>query len=326
LNIQYFMKQHRSTWNQLEQILPLFAKSPQKIKAQQIDQLTQLYKKASNHLAHMRTYHPQDEITFYLNQLVSQAHHAVFQEQYKSKHQLGYFFKIYFPLLILNRQRFILLAFALFMIGALSGFISIWTDPSNLYTVIPKSIAGQIDPNHIGSGLAELPHASVSAAIMSNNIRVAVFAFVGGITFGIATVYFMIYNGLLVGALAAVYWQAGKSYVFWAYILPHGIIELTAIFIAGGAGLYMGYKMFVPGQHPWRLQLIRTAKESVQLLMGTIPLFVIAGIIEGFITPSELSLGTKYAFAGGTLLLLAVYYMLGWLRRRQSASLDLISK
>jgi uncharacterized membrane protein SpoIIM required for sporulation len=162
---------------------------------------------------------------------------------------------------------------------------------------------------------------------MSNNIKVAVLAFVGGITFGVATVYFMIFNGLLLGALAAVYWQAGKSYEFWAYILPHGVIELTAIFIAGGAGLYMGYRMFVPGQYPWGLQLIRTAKESVQLLMGTIPLFVIAGIIEGFITPSSLSLTTKYAVAIGTLALLTGYYIYGRLRQqRHKASLDLISK
>jgi uncharacterized membrane protein SpoIIM required for sporulation len=327
LNIQHFMKQHRSTWSQLEQILPLFAQSPRKIPAQQIDLLTQLYKKTSNHLAHMRTNHPEDEVTHYLNQLVSQAHHAVFQEQYKSKHQLGHFFKIYFPILLLDRQRFILFAFVLFLIGALSGFIAIIIDPSHLYTVIPKSIAGQIDPNKIGPGGVDIPNASISAAIMTNNIKVAVLAFVGGITFGIATAYFMVFNGLLIGALAAVYWQAGKSYEFWAYILPHGVIELMAIFIAGGAGLYLGYRMFVPGQHPWRLQLIRTAKESVQLLMGTIPLFVIAGTIEGFITPSSLSLATKYAVAGGTLVLLAVYYMYGRVRQqRHNASLALMSK
>ena len=327
MNIQLYMKQHRSTWNELEQLLPSFTNSPKKISAYKIDLLTQLYKKASNHLAHMRTYHPEDEITDYLNQLVSQAHHAVFQEQYKSKHQLGHFFKVYFPALLLNRQRFILFAFGLFLVGALSGFIAILEDPSNLYAVIPKAIAGQIDPNHIGPEGADIPNASVSASIMSNNIKVAIFAFVGGITFGIATVYFMVYNGLLLGALAAVYWQAGKSYEFWAFILPHGVIELTAIFIAGGSGLYLGYRMFVPGQYPWRLQLIRTAKESVQLLMGTIPLFVIAGTIEGFITPSTLPLATKYTVAGGTLALLAVYYIYSRLRlRNESTSLDLTSK
>jgi uncharacterized membrane protein SpoIIM required for sporulation len=326
LNVQLFIKQNRSDWNQLEQILPLFAKSPKKIHASQIDELSQLYKKTSAHLAHMRTYHPEDDVTEYLNHLVAQAHHAVFQEQFKSKHQLGFFFKVYFPSLIRSRQRFILFAFLLFLIGALSGFIAIWQDSANVYAVLPQSIAGNIDPSQTGKGLETAPHAVMSASIMTNNIKVAIFAFVGGITFGIATVYFMLYNGLIVGALAAVYWKAGQSYLFWAYILPHGIIELTAIFIAGGAGLYMGYRMFVPGPYPWKLQLVRSAKETVQLLMGTIPLFVIAGTIEGYITPSSLSLSTKYSFAIGTLLLLAAYYAYGWMNRNQSASLDLISK
>jgi uncharacterized membrane protein SpoIIM required for sporulation len=105
--------------------------------------------------------------------------------------------------------------------------------------------------------------------------------------------------------------QSGKSYVFWAYILPHGIIELAAIFIAGGAGLYMGYRIFVPGPFSRKYRFLESAKESAQLLLGTIPLFVIAGIIEGYITPSTFSLEAKYIVAGATLLLFAVYYTYG---------------
>ena len=326
LDIKHFIKLHRSAWIELESLLPLFAKSPKKINADQINQLTHLYKKASSHLAQMRTNHPQDEITHYLNQLVAKAHHAVFQEQFKSKHQLGHFFSVYFPALLRNYQRFIFFAFVLFMTGAASGFISVWNEPANLYAILPYSMAGSIDPDRTGEGLLNAPHAVISASIMTNNIRVAVLAFVAGITFGIGTVYLMVYNGLFVGAITAVYWKAGESYLFWAYILPHGIIELTAIFIAGGAGLYMGYRMFVPGQTPWSLQLLRSAKHSVLLLMGTFPLFVIAGTIEGYITPSALSLEAKYIFAMGTLLLLAAYYVYGWMKRPQSASLDMISK
>ncbi|MDY0408887.1 stage II sporulation protein M [Paracerasibacillus soli] len=81
---------------------------------------------------------------------------------------------------------------------------------------------------------------------MTNNIQVAFLAFAGGITFGILTVYVLMINGIMVGGLAAFFWHYSKTYVFWAYIVPHGIIELTAIFIAGGAGLLMGYKLLVP--------------------------------------------------------------------------------
>src|SRR5699024_5408907 len=103
----------------------------------------------------------------------------------------------------------------------------------------------------------------------------------------------------------------GMSYEFWAYIVPHGMIELTAIFIAGGAGLLMGYKLFVPGSYSRGYQLKENAKRSVQLFLGTIPLFIIAGIIEGFITPSTLSLEVKYAVALITIIGLLLYVTWG---------------
>src|SRR5699024_8082493 len=140
-------------------------------------------------------------------------------------------------------------------------------------------------------------------------------AFAGGITFGILTVYIMIYNGLIVGALAGLFWHSGSSYVFWAYIVPHGVIELLAIFIAGGAGLLMGYKLLVPGQLKRSVQLKHHALRSVQLLLGTIPLLVIAGIIEGFITPADLSLETKYLVAFITLFGFIGYLLYGRFRQ-----------
>ncbi|UJF32577.1 stage II sporulation protein M [Paenibacillus hexagrammi] len=172
-------------------------------------------------------------------------------------------------------------------------------------------MADQIDPSKTADPRGDLHSPLISTAIMTNNIRVAVMAFISGVTLGFGTAYLMISNGLIVGALAAVFMQSGKSYVFWAYILPHGIIELSAIFIAGGAGLYMGYRFFVPGPFPRRARFLESAKESAQLLIGTVPLFVIAGIIEGYITPSTLSLEVKYLIAGGTLVILALYYMYG---------------
>lgn len=146
---------------------------------------------------------------------------------------------------------------------------------------------------------------------MTNNIRVAIFAFAGGITFGILTVYLLVTNGIMLGSLAALYWHHGKTFAFWAYIVPHGMIELTAIFISGGAGLLMGYKLFVPGNYSRIFQLKNQAKRSVQLLLGTIPLFVIAGIIEGFITPAAIPLAVKYSVALITVIGLVLYMLIG---------------
>jgi uncharacterized membrane protein SpoIIM required for sporulation len=320
------IKQYKTSWSELEQLLLLFDKRTKQIRAEQIDRLTYLYKLASTHLAQLREEDPGDEATHYLNDLVAKAHHIVYQEQFKSGHQLGRFLFVYFPSLVRTRLLFVGFAFLLFLIGAASGFIAVWSDSNHLYSVVPQAIAQSIDPDQIGKGGQSMQPAVMSSIIMTNNMKVAILAFVSGITFGIWTMYLMVYNGLLIGALAAVFWKAGKSYIFWAYILPHGIIELTAIFIAGGAGLYMGYRMFVPGQFQWRRQLLRSAKESTQLLLGTLPLFVIAGIIEGYITPSALPLELKYAFAAITLLLLLTYGGYSWMQHHHKASLALTSK
>ena len=318
MDLQNFLiKQYKSQWSELEALLAQIGSRKGKVTHTDIDRLTTLYKSVSAQLASMQTYRPQDELTSMLNDLVTRAHHALFQESNKSAAQLRYFFGTHLIGLIRARNRFILLAVLLFIIGGVSGYISVTSNPMNLHALIPSSIADGIDPSQTDQPRGDIHSPLVSTEIMLNNIRVAVLAFVSGITLGIGTVYLMLYNGLMVGALAAYFTQAGKSYVFWAYILPHGVIELTAIFIAGGAGFYMAYRMIVPTSYSRKYEFLEAAKQSAQLLLGTIPLFVIAGTIEGYITPSTLSLEMKYATAGATLLLLCAYYAYGvWSKQR----------
>lgn len=320
MDLQAFTKQYKSQWTELEALLALFGNKKGKIASTDIDRLTVLYKSLSAQLAALQTYRPQDELAQMLNDLVTRAHHALFQESNKSGTQLRYFFGTHFIGLIRERNRFILLAVLLFVIGGVSGYVSVASNPMNLHALIPSSVADSVNPSQTEKPRGDMHSPLVSTAIMTNNIRVALLAFVSGITLGIGTVYLMLYNGLMVGALAAFFASAGKSYVFWAYILPHGIIELTAIFIAGGAGFYMAYRMIVPTAYSRKYEFLQAAKQSAQLLIGTIPLFIIAGTIEGYITPSELQLEVKYLIAGATLLLLIAYYGYGvWSKKRTIA-------
>jgi uncharacterized membrane protein SpoIIM required for sporulation len=326
VNVTSFWHTHKSTWAELERLLDRFHKRPREIGAADIDRLTLLYKKTSAHLAYIRTYHPHDEVTRYLNRLVARAHNIAYKQQSTSGGQLSRFFWVNLLELIRKRLPFIGWAAVLFLIGGVSGFAAVMADPLNLYYVLPEGMAERIDPSQLGQGHAAIDSPLISTEIMLNNIKVAILAFISGVTLGLVPLYLLLFNGLLVGALAAVYWQANASYAFWAYILPHGVIELTAIFIAGGAGLHMGYRMLVPGPYHRKYQLLQAAKESAQLLLGTLPLFVVAGIIEGYITPSALSLEAKYAVAILTLIVIVGWYIYGLKRQRHSASLALISK
>lgn len=311
MNVKQFIKMHRDEWKELEQLMVAFSKRRNGITGDNITLFNRLYQKAAQNLSYSQTYFPTDEVTQYLNGLVSKSHNLLYKDQVSSFKQIRYFFSTKFIGLFLEQWKFVLIALILFTIGAIGSFLSVMNDPLHIYSILPAEMAQSVSPEQLGSHDGSIDSALMSASIMTNNIKVAIFAFAGGVTFGLLTVYLLISNGILVGALAALYWHHGKSYDFWAYIVPHGMIELTAIFIAGGAGLLMGYKLFVPGQYTRGYQLKQQAKRSVQLLLGTIPLFIIAGIIEGFITPAAISLEAKYLVAFFTVIGLILYVVIG---------------
>ncbi|WP_164668687.1 stage II sporulation protein M [Virgibacillus doumboii] len=318
MNIQQFIKQNREEWKQLEQYITMLGKNKRSLTGKDIDQFNRLYQKSAQHLSYSHTYFPDEDVTDYLNELVAKAHNLLYKDQVSSFRQIRTFFGTTFIGLLLEQWKAVIVAMVLFAVGALAAFLSVLDDPLNLYSLLPERIAQSVNPEQLDTNTGSVDASLMSATIMTNNIQVAFLAFAGGITFGILTVYIMVSNGIMVGALAGLFWNYGNSYEFWAYIVPHGVIELTAIFIAGGAGLLMGYKLFAPGAFSRGFQLKRQAKRSVQLLLGTIPLFIIAGIIEGFITPASLSLETKYAVALLTLAGLILYVASGKILLRKN--------
>lgn len=311
MNVKQFVKKHRDEWNQLELLVTSLNKSRKSITGDTIIQFHRLYQKAAQNLSYSQTYFPDDDVTFYLNGLVAKSHNLMYKDQVSSMKQIRYFFSTKFIGLLIEQWRFVVTAMILFTIGAIGSFLSVLNDPLHIYSILPAEIAQGVDPEQLGNRNGAVDSSLMSASIMTNNIKVAILAFAGGITFGLLTVYLLVYNGIIIGSLAALFWHHNKSYDFWAYIVPHGMIELTAIFIAGGAGLLMGYKLFVPGHFSRGFQLKQQAIRSVQLLLGTIPLFVIAGLIEGFITPAAISLEAKYIVACLTVLSLVLYVVIG---------------
>ena len=307
LDLRYFIKQNRQNWDELESILITISKSNSKTQLEIFDRFNLLYQKTANNLSYCQTYFPDEEITPYLNELVSKAHNILYKDQITSFNQIKHFLSDTFVRLLIDQKNFIFFAFILFFVGALAGFLSVMNNPLNLYSLLPAEIAHNVDPEQLGQNNENIDSAQMSAYIMTNNIRVAFLAFIGGLTLGVFTFYLLVQNGLMLGALAALFLQHEKFYDFWAYIIPHGIIELTAIFIAGGSGLLMGYRIISPGPYPRSFQVKKQSLHSAQLLLGTIPLFIIAGIIEGYITPASISLEAKYAFSIFTLFALIFY-------------------
>lgn len=320
MDLKLFIQRYRKDWEQLEKTTHMMMKRKGNLTPELLERFETLYHKTSHNLAYSQTYFPGEEVTMYLNELVAKAQNVLYQDQTTSWYQLKRFFGETFIHLLTRQWKFAVISCILFVIGVISSFIAVMDNPLHLYSILPDEMANGIDPNRLGEDDGAIDAPLMSAAIMTNNIQVAFFAFAGGITLGILTVYILIYNGILLGALAALFWQYGKFYDFWAYIVPHGMIELTAIFIAGGSGLMMGYHILVPGAYPRSLLLKREALRSVQLLLGTIPMFVIAGIIEGYITPAAISLEAKYGVAIITVFALFLYIFMGNRRQKNMAT------
>lgn len=146
---------------------------------------------------------------------------------------------------------------------------------------------------------ADVPDRPVEGTIiLLNNVRVGGMAFGLGVTLGIGTAVSLFYNGLVVGAVVAHSIWTGDVYSLWAHLMAHGSLELMAIFLCGAAGLILGWSIVAPGDLPRGTAVSQAARQAITLVMGSVPFFVIAATIEGFVTPAlGLSVEGKYAVA-----------------------------
>ena len=208
----------------------------------------------------------------------------------------------------------VLLAAVLLYGPALASYIAIVTVPARASLIVPAAMIARADEGAArqarGEGYVDVPEIFMplfSSTIIANNVQVTFFAFAGGIVLGLGTALILLINGVMLGGTAGVFHAKGLSLYLWSFVLPHGIIELTAICIAGGAGLLLGSAILIPGRRTRRDALVRRGREAVSLLGGTVVLLLLAGLIEGFISPSALPDAAKLAFGALTAVVLTAY-------------------
>ncbi|QZY56418.1 stage II sporulation protein M [Crassaminicella profunda] len=300
-----FIEKNKVYWDELENHVHLFSKhNITNIPSEKIERFLYLFRSASHHLAYVRTHYPQSKLEKYLNTLVGHAHQHLYTVQKNPWVDFKNYITKNFPNSLRNHHLFILSSFLVFLLGAIISFIMVIQDSSNSYYFLPKAFLNTIDYSFKNR---EWDYPLMSSTIMINNITVSLKAFIFGIFLGIGTIYILFVNGCLLGALTGLVYLNGDLIKYASLILPHGIIELTAIFIAGGAGLLLGKGLLIPGKTKRLDCLIESGKEGAHLLLGCMLLLVVAGIIEGFFTPLAISPIIKLLFASFTLLGLILY-------------------
>lgn len=275
-----------------------------------------LYREVAADLARARTYGGSPELLFTLERAVGAGHNLLYSAPSGGWRGFRRWITGGFPALVRLRWRPILAASVLFYLPALLTFAAVRNDPLVGRRMLPTTLMQRAEEAQerqaAGKGYVDSEEAGPALAsfLMTNNVRVTFLAFAGGVLAGLGTALVLIFNGVLLGAVAGIFANNEANMQLWSFVLPHGVIELTAICIAGGAGLWLGSALLLPGRMTRREAMVVRGREAVSLIGGTAVMLVVAGMIEGFISPSDLPREIKLGFAALFALLLVMYLAL----------------
>ncbi|HEY3356144.1 MAG TPA: stage II sporulation protein M [Polyangia bacterium] len=320
LDVQRFIAERRSAWQRLEELL--LALERQGMKSLPLEDgrtFVRLYRATSSHLVQARAAGASAEVVDYLNALVARAYAEIYRAERPRLRRIWSFYSSEFPRLVRAESRAVAIAAAIFFGAALLGFAAIALDVDARYYLLPEQHMHMDPAERVkrleagGERLSSSEQAAFSSFLFTHNIQVTFLAFALGISFGLGTAIVLFYNGLMLGALCAHYHAKGVAVFFYAWILPHGVPELTSIILASAAGLRLGYALLNPGRLSRGDGLRAAAGRAVRMILGIIPMLIVAGIIEGTISqihPPDIAYGVKLVFALGMALLLAAYLLL----------------
>jgi uncharacterized membrane protein SpoIIM required for sporulation len=284
VDLDSYIQAHRPEWSRLEQATSGGNRSLGGRSGDDITETVRLYLRASSHLAEVQTRYHDPALERYLNGLVARANGAIYGTTAASGRSFVRFFVTRYRAVFRRTLPFIAVIAILMTVVVLATDLWVATSREAQAGLLPSASRQAMRDAGGAGGVDGLGSAALSALIFQNNVQVAFLAFALGITFGIGTIWVITTNAVFIGLLAGGFQAAGQGWTFWSLVLPHGFLELTAICIAGGAGLRMGWSMIDPGDRPRVTALGEEARDAVLLIVGVIPAFAVAAVIEGFVT------------------------------------------
>jgi uncharacterized membrane protein SpoIIM required for sporulation len=309
-----FVDKKRADWDRLAELIVKAGRfnGVRSLSREEVKELGPLYRRASSDLAYARAHATSSDLVLHLNGLVGRAHALLFEaEKSKSPVQsVVHFYLLEFPALLQKHARYFLAAIAVSVLGGLLGYWLVIHDENKINIFIPPGELRESVKSWKEGTVAHEGSPEFAGMLMTHNQTIGLIAFAGGVVAGIPTASSMLYNGAMVGAMAALMTRVHQHHTFWPGILPHGIAELTAIFICGAAGFLIGISLLFPGRYRRSDAFLKGGLDAIRLVLGSIPLFIFAGIVEGMFSHLPIRPAIRYLFASvnGVLWYLYLFF------------------
>ena len=301
MDIDRFIARNQPAWDRLDQLSAGRGRRNTKLTPVEVDELVDLYQRVSSHLSHAHAAYRDPALTDRLTRLVSRANGVIYGARPRTLRAIADFFVWRFPAAVWQSGRFVAASAALFFVPALTLGVWLATSGAALDAAAPEAVRQAVLEEDFEAYYSSQSASAFASQVTVNNIQVGLWAFAGGIVLGLPTAFVMALNGANLGLAGGLFADAGELGKFFGLVLPHGLLELTAVVIAGAAGLRLGWSVIAPGDRSRGEAVGEEARRAVVIALGLVLAFVVAGFIEGFITGRGVPTGVRVAIGAAAL-------------------------
>jgi uncharacterized membrane protein SpoIIM required for sporulation len=312
-----FRREREIAWRELEALLDRVDQGGlQSLTAEELNRLPVLYRSAVSALSVATAISLDKNLLDYLNALVARAYICVYGAKRRVGEAVAEFFLWRFPWVVRRYAFFVLVSFALMGLGVLAGYRMTLADPERYYSFVggmaegrtPTSSTKELRDVLYGNG-GGTPLTAFASFLFTHNSKVGMLCFALGFVAGVPVIWLLFSTGLMLGAMAALYQSRGLGGEFWAWILPHGVTELSAVCLCGAAGMVIGASLVFPGRRTRLRNLALRGREIALLAAGAVAMFLVAGLIEGIFRQVVQDVAVRWSLAAATLAFWTWYFL-----------------
>jgi uncharacterized membrane protein SpoIIM required for sporulation len=312
--VERFVRLHRGRWERLSVLLDRAnatrAARREPLSVDEVEELVRLYRQATTDLAVARRDFPGERVTVFLNQLVTRAYAVVYREPPAVFSRLRRFYRHDLPREYRAAWPYLLAAAALLFVPLVATALAVIVGPDVAGLFLPPALIDEMRAGRTWFDASATERPFLASFIMTNNVEVSLLALAGGMLAGVLTVLVLLANGVEIGAVTGALITYGLADRLVGFVSPHGFLELSVVVVAGACGLMLGKAIVWPGLSPRGEALVAAGKRSSRLLLGMLPFLALAGLLEGFVSPSSFPWPAKVAIGLATAVALYSYLLL----------------